>query len=70
MTLPTDASHDRVIRALERAGFVITEGAKHTLAKKSGRRTTIPRHRRIKLTTLVRLVEQAGLTQEEFLSFF
>lgn len=70
MTLPTDASHERVVRALARAGLIIIEGAKHTLAKRSGRRTSIPRHRRIKLTTPSRIVAQAGLTEDEFLSFY
>jgi len=66
MTLPSDISHDRVVRALQRAGFSITEGAKHTLAKKNGVRTTIPRHTRIVRVLLARIVRQAGMTPGEF----
>ena len=66
MTLPTDVSHDRVIRALERAGFIIREGAKHSVGRKDRFRVSIPRHRRIRLSTLARIVRQAGITLEEF----
>jgi predicted RNA binding protein YcfA (HicA-like mRNA interferase family) len=59
----------RVIKALERNGFYIhrTTGS-HYIMKKNGRRVTVPYHSRdLKPGTLASIIEQAGLTVDEFL---
>jgi len=61
-----------VLRALQRAGFVIhhTSGS-HQILKhpgKPGSRVTLPYHNRdLKRRTLESILDQAGLTHEEFL---
>ncbi|HLL76624.1 MAG TPA: type II toxin-antitoxin system HicA family toxin [Pyrinomonadaceae bacterium] len=58
-----------VIRALERGGFYVhhvTGG--HYILKKGGLRVTVPYHGRdLKPRTLASIVEQSGMTAEEFL---
>ena len=62
-----------VIRALERAGFVVTrsKGSHHRLvhANEPARATTVPVHKGhdIPRGTLGDIIEQAGLTEDEFL---
>ncbi len=57
--LPSLKSKD-VIRALQKAG--------HKIFKKDNRRVTVPVHSRdLKKGTLYGIIEQAGLTVEEFI---
>jgi predicted RNA binding protein YcfA (HicA-like mRNA interferase family) len=61
-----------VLRALQRAGFYIhhTKGSHYYLKHpdKPGLRVTLPYHSRdLKRRTLVSIIEQAGLSVEEFL---
>jgi predicted RNA binding protein YcfA (HicA-like mRNA interferase family) len=59
----------RVIRALERYGFFVhhTSGS-HYIMKKEKLRVTVPYHDKdLKPRTLASIIEQAGLTVEEFL---
>jgi predicted RNA binding protein YcfA (HicA-like mRNA interferase family) len=59
----------QVIRALERAGFTLrkSKGSHRTYAKGS-LRVTVPYHSTdIRLGTLRSIIEQAGMTIEEFL---
>jgi len=60
-----------VLRALQRAGFVVhhTSGSHYILKHpdKPGMRVTLPYHNRdLKRRTLESVLEQAGLTHEEF----
>ena len=61
-----------VLRALQRAGFVVhhTSGS-HDILKHPGRlgvRVTLPYHNRdLKRRTLESILDQAGLTSDEFL---
>jgi predicted RNA binding protein YcfA (HicA-like mRNA interferase family) len=62
----------RLIRALERAGFVVhhVTGSHYILKHptKPGVRVTVPFHNRdLKRGTLQSIVKQAGFTNEEFL---
>lgn len=63
---------DEVIRALERAGFSVVriKGSHHVLEHGSdpGRRTVVPVHagRDIKRGLLHKIIDDAGLTTEEF----
>jgi predicted RNA binding protein YcfA (HicA-like mRNA interferase family) len=61
----------RVLRALQRAGFVVhhTSGSHYALKHpgKPGARVTLPYHSRdLKRRTLESILDQAGLTHEEF----
>ena len=61
-----------VLRALQRAGFVVhhTSGSHYILKHpdKPGAGVTVPYHNRdLKRRTLESVLDQAGLTQEEFL---
>ncbi len=61
----------QVIRALERAGFFVhhTTGSHHILkhSKKSTLRVSVSYHNKdLKRRTLESIIEQAGMTSEEF----
>lgn len=58
-----------VIRALERCGFYVHHvTGSHYILKKGGLRVTVPYHGKdLKPRTLVSIVEQSGLSVEEFL---
>jgi predicted RNA binding protein YcfA (HicA-like mRNA interferase family) len=59
----------RAIKALERGGFYVhhTSGS-HFILKKEKLRVTVPHHNKdLKPRTLASIIEQAGLTVEEFL---
>ncbi|MDT7808638.1 MAG: hypothetical protein QOJ70_2451 [Acidobacteriota bacterium] len=59
----------QVIKALERGGFYIhhTSGS-HYILKKEKLRVTVPYHNKdLKPRTLASIIEQTGLTVEEFL---
>jgi predicted RNA binding protein YcfA (HicA-like mRNA interferase family) len=58
-----------VIRALERGGFYVHHvTGSHYILKKGGVRVTVPYHGKdLKLRTLASIVEQSGLSVEEFL---
>jgi predicted RNA binding protein YcfA (HicA-like mRNA interferase family) len=58
-----------VIRALERGGFYVHHVAgSHYVLKKYGLRVTVPYHGKdLKPRTLASIIEQSGLSVEEFL---
>jgi predicted RNA binding protein YcfA (HicA-like mRNA interferase family) len=58
-----------VIRALERHGFYVHRvTGSHYILKKGRQRATVPYHNKdLKPRTLASIIEQAGLTIEEFL---
>ncbi len=58
-----------VIRALERGGFYVHHvTGSHYIMKKGGQRVTVPYHGKdLKPRTLASIVEQSGLSVEEFL---
>jgi predicted RNA binding protein YcfA (HicA-like mRNA interferase family) len=67
MKLPRDVTGDRAVRALRRLGFVeIRQTGSHRILRKDRRTVVVPQHRPIKPGTLKGLIEQAGLTVEEF----
>lgn len=59
-----------VLRAFRNDGWTITQGSRHTLAEKDGRRVPIPRHpgRDIAPATMGSIIVQAGWTVAEFRS--
>jgi predicted RNA binding protein YcfA (HicA-like mRNA interferase family) len=58
--------HLNAVRALEKAGFTIIRQGKHIVMSDGTRQVTIPRHNPIKAFTLGGIVQDAGLTVEEF----
>ena len=59
-------NHLNAVRALEKAGFTIIRQGKHIVMSDGVRQVTIPRHNPIKAFTLGGIVQDAGLTIEEF----
>ncbi|MEK9145015.1 MAG: type II toxin-antitoxin system HicA family toxin [Elusimicrobiota bacterium] len=54
------------MRALKRAGFALRHEGKHTSMARGDRVVIVPRHPRIKRETLRGIIDDAGLTVEEF----
>ncbi len=52
--------------ALERAGFHIIRQGRHVVMSDGTRQVTIPRHNPIKAFTMGGIVQDAGLTEQEF----
>ena len=61
-------SGDEFVRAIRKAGYEWdhTEGSHMILLHPSGKRLSVPRHRELGRGILRRLIEQAGLSREEF----
>jgi len=62
------AKPKEVIRALERAGFYFArQKGSHRLFKKGTLRVTVPYHTKDLIpSTMRRIIEQSGMTMEEF----
>ncbi len=64
---------DKLVRALERAGFVVTRirGSHHRLRHPDGRSTTVPVHpgHDVPKGTLRSVLDDAGMTVEELLKY-
>jgi predicted RNA binding protein YcfA (HicA-like mRNA interferase family) len=62
----------KVIKALERDGWVLRQGGKHMVLIKPGHaaRLVIPRHKTVKHGLLLRQIKNAGLTVDEFLALY
>ena len=59
-------NHLDAVRAFEKAGFGVVRQGKHTVMTDGIRQITIPRHNPIKAFTMGGIVQDAGLTVEEF----
>ncbi|MBI2172383.1 MAG: type II toxin-antitoxin system HicA family toxin [Chloroflexi bacterium] len=66
-----DLLHQRVVRALERAGFVVVRQGKHISMYSEQREVMaiIPRHNPVKRTTLNAILKEIGMSVEEFVEF-
>jgi predicted RNA binding protein YcfA (HicA-like mRNA interferase family) len=69
MRKPPSLKPKIVIRALERGGFYVHHvTGSHYILKKGGVRVTVPYHGKdLKPRTLASIIEQSGLSVEEFL---
>ncbi len=72
---PRDAPKRNVIKALEALGFkVIREGNHISMSRinPDGTKTplTLPNHNKIKSSTLLLIIRQAGIEREEFIDAF
>ena len=73
MTKVPTLPYDRVVRALQRAGWVVVrqQGSPIRLQKHSDDKTlkiTVPAHRPIKRSTLSHILTQAQLSVDDFLA--
>jgi predicted RNA binding protein YcfA (HicA-like mRNA interferase family) len=59
-------NHLDAVRALEKAGFRIARQRKHIVMTNGIRTVTIPRHNPVNAYTMGRIVQDAGLTNEDF----
>lgn len=67
MKIPRDVSGRDAAKALGRAGFVhLRTTGSHYVARKGVVTLVIPLHRELRMGTLKALIEQSGLTIEEF----
>jgi predicted RNA binding protein YcfA (HicA-like mRNA interferase family) len=59
-------NHLQAVRALEKAGFRILRQRKHIVMTDGVRKIIIPRHDPVNAITMAAIVEEAGLTIDEF----
>jgi len=68
MSRLNNVSARECVRALERAGFIFKrQNGSHIILGKPGRRVSVPNHNPIKIGTLRSIIDDAGLTVDEFL---
>ena len=69
MKIPRDVNGTEAVRALKRLGFEFQrQTGSHVILRCGPRTVVIPQHKPIKPGTLKGLIEQAGLTVEEFVA--
>ena len=69
MKLPRDISGEEAAKALRRLGFSeMRQTGSHRIMRREGRTVDVPMHRPIKTGTLKGLIEQSGVTLEEFVA--
>jgi len=67
--IPRDVNGTQAVRALKRLGFVeLRQTGSHLILRKDHRTVVVPQHKPIKPGTLKSIIEQAGLTLEEFVA--
>jgi predicted RNA binding protein YcfA (HicA-like mRNA interferase family) len=68
VTKVPELSHQRVVRALERAGFVLKRQGRHTSMHHPEKNVLaiIPRHNPVKRSTLAHILKEIDITVEEF----
>jgi predicted RNA binding protein YcfA (HicA-like mRNA interferase family) len=65
--IPRDVNGVEAVRALKRLRFVqLRQTGSHLILRKDNRTVVVPQHKPIKPGTLKSVIEQAGLTLEEF----
>ena len=67
MKIPRDVNGAEAVRALKRCGFVqLRQTGSHLIMRSGSRTVVVPQHKPLKPGTLKGIIEQAGLTLEEF----
>lgn len=63
--------HKQIIKAFQKAGWILREGANHSVLEKEGvrARLTIPRHNPVKTFLLKGVIKSAGMTEDDFLYY-
>ena len=59
-------NHQDAVRAREKAGFQVIRQGKHIVMSNGTRQVTVPRNKPIKAFTMGGIVQDAGLSTEEF----
>lgn len=59
-------SHERAVKAFEKAGFIVLRQGKHIIMGKGAIRLSIPRSNPIHAITMAGIVRDSGITIEEF----
>ena len=68
MKILRDVTGVEAVRALRRCGFVqLRQTGSHLILRNGPRTVVVPQHKPLKPGTLKGIVEQAGLTLEEFM---
>ena len=68
MKIPRDVNGAEAVRALKRFGFVqLRQTGSHLILRKDSRTVVVPQHKPLKPGTLKGIIQQAGLTLEEFI---
>jgi predicted RNA binding protein YcfA (HicA-like mRNA interferase family) len=66
--IPRDANGAEAVRALKRLGFIqLRQTGSHLILRNHERTVVVPQHKPLKPGTLKGIIEQAGLTLEQFL---
>jgi predicted RNA binding protein YcfA (HicA-like mRNA interferase family) len=69
LKIPRDVNGIEAVRALKRFGFVqVRQTGSHLILRKDERTVVVPQHKPLKPGTLKGVIEQAGLTLEEFVA--
>ena len=69
MRIPRDVNGIEAVRALKRLGFsTLRQTGSHLIMRKDNLTMVVPQHKPIKPGTLKGVIEQAGLTLEEFVN--
>ncbi len=67
MKLPRDIKGSEAVRALVRPGFELRrQTGSHSILRRDDRTVVVPQHKPIRPGTLKGLIDQAGITVEEF----
>jgi predicted RNA binding protein YcfA (HicA-like mRNA interferase family) len=67
--LPRDVNGEQAVRALCRLGFSdLRQTGSHRILRKDGKTVVVPMHRPIKPGTLKGLIEQSGVSVDEFVA--
>ena len=67
MKVPSDVNGTEAVKALRRLGFAeLRQTGSHLIMRRDHRTVVVPMHRPIKPGTLKGLIEQAGVTLEQF----
>ena len=63
--LPRNVSHDRMVRFLQKRGWSIRPGKRHTVAFKDDVQVAVPRHTSLKIGTVRAILRVAGISLDD-----
>jgi predicted RNA binding protein YcfA (HicA-like mRNA interferase family) len=67
MRIPRDVNGPEAVRALRRLGFEsVRQTGSHHIMKRGGKTVVVPQHKPIKPGTLRGMLDQAGVSLDEF----
>lgn len=67
MKIPRDVTGAEAVKALRRLGFEsLRQTGSHHIMRRGGKTVVVPQHKPVKPGTLRGMLEQAGLSLEEF----